>query len=110
MKLSLQTVCIIFGVTLVHLIVIAAISPRGSEGVTLYGPAGFEAPELETAEANPEPVSGPVEADQAPVPEPVGAAAPIDPPARRREDAALPSHPLSEPVAATRAPSVPPRS
>lgn len=110
MKLSFQTVCIIFGVTLVHLIVIAAISPRGSEGMTLYGPAGFEASELETTEATPEPAAGVGEANQGAVPNSVEAAAPVDLPARRREDAALPSHPLSEPVAATRAPAIPPRS
>lgn len=32
MRLSLQTVSIIFGVTLVHLCIITALSPRGSEG------------------------------------------------------------------------------
>jgi hypothetical protein len=114
MKLSLQTVCIIFGVTLVHLVLIATLSPVGGEGENYLGPVSEtlaegavadEAPaSLESIPAspggNPTPVSLP---DAAP-------AEPIDLPARRRENAAAPSTNATEPVAATRPIPQSPRS
>ena len=120
MKLSFQTVCIIFGVTLVHLILIATLSPVGSEGEALFGPV----PDLvveEFASGETEVTTGTVtdplreSRDPAVTPRPDAVPAtpgelPVDLPARRREEAALPVTPPSDPVAATRPAPRAPRS
>lgn len=114
MKLSFQTVCIIFGVTLVHLIIIATLSPVGSEGESFLGPV----PELviegtvseETATSSePNPLSSGENPAEASRPE-AAPGEPIDLPARRREEASAPGTPAAEPVAATRPVTVSPRS
>jgi len=114
MRLSFQTVCIIFGVTLVHLIVIAALSPVGSEGENMLGPV----PELVIeGEVGGSPAPAPGDSLPAAVEMPAEAsrpdaapAEPIDLPARRREEASTPVNPAPEPVAATRPVPVSPRS
>lgn len=110
MKLSFHTVCIIFGVTLVHLVVIAAISPTGSEGMTLYGPADVDAPDLDSAEGASEASLTIEDVGRPMVTESAEADTPVDLPARRREDAGLAPNPLADPVASTRPPAAQPRS
>lgn len=114
MRLSFQTVCIIFGVTLVHLIVIAALSPVGSEGENMLGPVPELVIEREVGES---PASAPGDSVPPAVETPADAsrpdvapAEPIDLPARRREDASAPVNPAPEPVAATRPVPISPRS
>lgn len=114
MRLSFQTVCIIFGVTLVHLIIIATLSPVGSEGERYFGPVPdliVEGTATEEAATHPEPnpLRATDEASLTPRPDSVPAE-PIDLPARRREDAAAPIAPAADPVAATRPVPQAPRS
>jgi hypothetical protein len=114
MKLSFQMVCIIFGVTLVHLVIIATLSPVGIEGETFLGPG----PELvlegnPTGEAVPSPVPDAEGSREVPAVLPLREAfpsEPIDPPARRREEAAVPVTSDPDPVAVSRPVPQSPRS
>ncbi len=102
MKLSFQTVCIVFGVTLAHLVAIAALSPGdgGGAGIRRSPIATVAIPEFDE-EADPLP------ADHDQVEEaPFERSEAFDPPARRREDALTPATKASEPVAESQA--VPP--
>ena len=120
MKLSFQTVCIIFGVTLVHLIIIATLSPMGSEGERLFGPVPDlvvgEGPAEETIDADgteSQPIHDGRSSHLAPRPDaapPTPVELPVDLPARRREEAAAPVTPPADPVAATRPAPQAPRS
>jgi len=106
MQLSFQMVCIIFGVTLVHLVIIATLSPVGIEGDTLLGPV----PELvlegsPTGEAVPSSMPDAAGSREAPAVLPLREAfpsEPIDLPARRREEAAAPVTSDLDPVAVSR--------
>jgi hypothetical protein len=114
MKLSFQMVCIIFGVTLVHLVIIATLSPIGIEGETYLGPVPeliVEGSPSEETSSSPGPeAAGAVEVPAvSPLPEAVQAE-PIDLPARRREEASLPGTSDPDPVAATRPVPQSPRS
>jgi len=117
MRLSFQTVCIIFGVTLVHLIIIATLSPVGSEGERYFGPVPDlivegTGPEEAATHPEPNPLRATDETYLTPRPDAVHAvpAEPIDLPARRREDASAPIAPAADPVAATRPVPQSPRS
>ncbi|HRQ88756.1 MAG TPA: hypothetical protein PLA50_08150 [Bacteroidia bacterium] len=109
MKLPIRTVCMVFGVTLVHLLVIVAISPRGGE--TILGASSMDdARVMEISTGNPTPEPEPKVA-----PEPMAAAEeeargvreemPVDLPARLRPlpDAEAPAvrEPLAESADAT---------
>lgn len=114
MRLSFQTVCIIFGVTLVHLIIIATLSPVGSGGERYFGPVpdliveGTN-PEEAVAHPDPNPLRAADEASVTPRPDAISTE-PVDLPARRREEAAVPIAPAADPVAATRPVPQAPRS
>lgn len=114
MKLSFHLVCILFGVTLVHLVIIASLSPMGAEGKTFHGPVPERTEgEKLSVESTTSPGSGPVDADKVPavtsLPEPVQAE-PIDLPAQRRQEAPFPGASVHDPVATTRPVPQSPRS
>lgn len=102
MKLSNQTVLLIFGVTLAHLVGIAALSPRTRPSrisqptpfpdEAFVGPVGDSAPVPAVEEAL-------VETRPLPAPD---AADPVDLPARFRELPDAEPAPLLDPVAETR--------
>jgi hypothetical protein len=114
MKLSFPVVCILFGVTLVHLVIIASLSPLGVGGEPFHVPVpeGTGGEKL-TEESSTSPGPGPEDADEVPavtsLPEPVRAAV-IDLPAQRREEAPFPGTSAHDPVATTRPVPQSPRS
>ncbi len=105
MKLSNQTVLLIFGVTLAHLVGIAALSPRTRPSrisqPTLFpdeaflGPVGDSAPVPAVEEAV-------VETRPLPAPDAAAPADPVDLPARFRELPDAEPAPSLDPVAETR--------
>ncbi len=82
MKLSFQTVCIVFGVTLVHLLFIATLVPTGG-GIPVRHPSPDS------------PVAGMPAVEEMEAPEEI-----VDLPARRREGVSTPA--AADPVAGTR--------
>ncbi len=94
MKLSLQTVCVVFGVTLVHLLFIAALSPGRGEAARNLGTVLPDASEPEFIGEEFVPV--PAVERRRPVPTAVEG---FDQPALRREEASVPA---LDPVAISR--------